>query len=297
MIKTLKYIDIPCPVCGSKERTVLYPNTLNDDLPRFDYNFTPEHNRTYQIVKCKECSHGYCSPLPVKLSEYYISVVDETYLQSQSTRFASARKVLKKIKLHCSGGRLLDVGCATGDFLSVAMKYYKVEGLEISSWSADIARKRGFTIYNCSLKDIPNDNYYDIITLWGVIEHFENPRKEIEKIFRLLKPGGIVCLWTGDVNSILSRLLRKKWWYIQGQHIQLFSRRSLSKLLSSSGFIEEWIGCYPYVMTIQELLRSLGRYPLIIKFIVPFINYLFSKDLQFTFVLPGELFVICKKIG
>jgi len=261
----------------------------------FDYNFSPQHNLTYQIVRCCSCSHVYASPLPNNLWENYSSVSDKAYLKNQQSRYATAEKIIKKIKHNCSQGRLLDVGCATGDFLFIAQKYYQVEGLELSSWSTKITRQRGFKVHSCFLKDISKNNYYDIITLWGVIEHFENPRQEIKSIFKLLKPGGVVCLWTGDIDCFLSRLLGKKWWYIQGQHIQLFSRRSLFRLFKEHGFKSKYLGRYPYVMSIQAISKSIKRYPIFSQIFAPLINALFSPGHQITISLPGEMLAIFQK--
>jgi 2-polyprenyl-3-methyl-5-hydroxy-6-metoxy-1,4-benzoquinol methylase len=75
--------------------------------------------------------------------------------------------------------------------------------------------------------------HYDVVSLLGVIEHFADPLKELKHIRGLMKPDGVVVIWTGDVNSITSRVLGRKWWYWQGQHIQYFTHESLVALTSS----------------------------------------------------------------
>ncbi len=291
----LKYKEIPCPVCECEKKKVMYPDTLGAGSARFDYDFSPEHNKTYRIVRCNNCSHVYSSPLPMNLWKNYISVVDQEYLKNQKTRYMTAEKVIKRIRRFCPEGRLLDVGCATGDFLHIAKEYYKVEGLEISQWSAQLARERGILVHENLLDGIKEDCLYDVITLWGVIEHFENPRIELQHLFRLLKPGGIVCLWTGDVDCLPSRVLGKKWWYYQGQHIQMFTEASLCKLFSETSFKKEWMGMYPYVMNIESILRSLGRYPLVSKIANKLIRKTAFLNHKVTITLPGEMFAIFRK--
>jgi len=259
-------------------------------MPRFDYNFSPDHNLTYRIVKCLECGHGYSSPRPEKLWINYKEVIDEVYLRNDVQRIETAKKVILHLRKFLSSGRLLDVGCATGDFLSVAKGYFDVEGLELSQWSAEIARSRGFIVHESELGELQGGELYDIITLWGVIEHFENPVKEVINIGKLLKRGGIVSLWTGDFDAILSKILGRRWWWVQGQHINLFSRRSLSTLFENNGFKVLDISVYPYVMTMRSISESLGRYPLITKLTKGVFNAGVFADRKINIKLPGEMF-------
>jgi SAM-dependent methyltransferase len=289
------YFHIPCPVCSSRRFKIKYPDSLGVEMPCLDYDFRPAHSLTYRIVKCLDCGHGYSSPHPAMLWKNYESVADVVYLKSQDQRLLTARKVIKEILRHCSTGRLLDVGCATGDFLTIAQEHFRVEGVELSKWSTDIARSRGLVIHNCELANLETSEPYDVVTLWGVIEHFEDPVIEIKNIARLMRSGGIVCLWTGDFESCLSKLFGKKWWWVQGQHINLFSKRSLCRLFENNDFDLVRIGLYPYVTTMQSMSRSLGRYPLLTKITKYFLNGKLLSNVKITLRLPGEMFAIFRK--
>jgi ubiquinone/menaquinone biosynthesis C-methylase UbiE len=142
--------------------------------------------------------------------------------------------------------------------------------------------------------DVPES--YDIITLWGVIEHFEYPKDEVKDIFRILKKDGIVCLWTGDVGSLMAGLMGKRWWYYQGQHIQMFTRKSIRRLFKSVGFTTEFMGYYPYRFTSQSLNNSLSRYSVVSKISKPILGSKALSNLQFTLKLSGEMFAIFKKV-
>ena len=287
--------EFPCPICNSTEHRVLYPDTLGSQLPEFGYDFSPRHSDHYRVVRCRHCRHAYCSPRSVDLHRSYVDVEDREYLKNEAQRVATARKVLEVIRRFKSAGRLLDVGCAPGDFLDVAKQYYEAEGLELSQWSARIAMQSGHIIHTCRLSELQPPVSYAIITMWGVIEHFEFPAVEITEIHRLLKDKGIVCLWTGNIDSLPSRLLGAKWWYIQGQHIQFFSRESLDKLFQDHGFTRLYLGRYPYIMSLPSVAKSLARYP----FLGVIAQGLFGRqkfeNLRITFRLPGELFAIFQK--
>jgi SAM-dependent methyltransferase len=292
----IEMVEFPCPVCHSTDYRVVYLDTLQGKLPSFDYNFTRDLNLTYRLVRCRQCTHQYASPRPVNIwSQYEGSRPDPIYLETARQRVETSYPVLRRLRKYKPSGRLLDVGCATGDFLSVAKNFYDVEGLELSEWSSKAAEERGFVVHRKVLSEMNQAEAYDIVTLWGVIEHFEDPEKEVQNIYRLLKKGGLVSLWTGDVGSIVARLLGKKWWYYQGQHIQMFSRNSLCALFEGNGFSKVYIGCYPYVMTMKSLRNSLSRYPALYKPLRFLLEARLISNIKFTMKLPGEMFAVFAK--
>lgn len=287
-----------CSICGSLNTKELYPSETDSRKISFTYQFTPESRKTFRVVKCLSCSHIFCLPVPNDIYKNYQDVVDKEYLKHSETRKLSAMEVLKKIKKYKSFGKILDVGCAAGDFLLAAKNLgYDAEGLELSKWSAKIAEKKGLKIHRLTLKSLSNkfSNTYDVISLWGVIEHFQNPDEEMKYINRLLKPGGILVLWTGDADSMTSRILGRNWWYWQGQHIQYFTHSSLNKLANKHGIRHIRTFKYPLAVTLKQLDNSLNRYKFknqIIKIIQPFF---FLKPIWYLRI-PGEMFWIGRKI-
>lgn len=239
----------------------------------------------------------YCSPIPENIARCYVDVVDHEYLRHSSSRILSGKAVLADIARYESSGTLLDVGCATGDFLIAAKDCgYQAEGIELSKWSSQVARDRGLTVYQEPLELLAarSAGKYDIITLWGVIEHFARPDLEMNHIRGLLKPGGILAMWTGDIDSVTSRLLGRKWWYWQGQHIQYFSHRSLKCLIERSGLSHITTTRYPFVMTYETLSNSLRRYgsrSAMLRILAP----LFAIKATWSLRLPGEMLFLARR--
>jgi SAM-dependent methyltransferase len=159
----------------------------------------------------------------------------------------------------------------------------------------DLARAKGLKIHDYRLHAIQASGSFDVVTLWGVIEHFDEPRVEAEQMRRLLKPGGFVFLWTGDIQSSTARLFGRRWWWYQGQHIQMFSERSLVKLFEDQGFERVWIGRYPYVMVLKSVAKSMMRYPIAGRVMRWLVDTLRLHDVTVTFRLPGEMFAVFRK--
>jgi 2-polyprenyl-3-methyl-5-hydroxy-6-metoxy-1,4-benzoquinol methylase len=287
-----------CPVCDSADVQVWHPAQIED--PRevsFSYTFSPHHNRTFQVLRCSTCTHAYCFPIPGDVAGHYRDVIDEEYLRHQRSRYLSAQAVLETVKRRRPSGRLLDVGCATGDFLAAARDMgFEAEGLELSSWSTEIARGRGFRVHQKRLAALAHESpeTYDVITLMGVIEHFDEPRVEVGHLVRLLKPGGLLVLWTGDVDSSLSRILGRKWWYWQGQHIQYFTRRSLRHLMQTAGLDVVAIHLFPFAATSGTISNSLRRYRLQ-KPLNWLLRPFFAVKPVWFLRLPGEMLLVAAR--
>ena len=289
--------EVDCPVCGHNYKSVLYQDTLRARPPVFGYKWTPEVRLSYQIVTCTNCGHCFCSPRADDIYKYYTDVADESYLLNSELRLKTANHIIQDIVKLAPRGRLIDIGCSTGDFLSVASKFYEAEGIELSDWAFKLACEKGLKVKKHEIQQlVTNAEKYDVATMWGVIEHLENPKEDLINTNRILNTGGIICLWTGDISSIWARIFRQKWWYILGQHIQYFSRKSLAKLMSDCGFECVSDNIYPYVISMGYLGTSLSRYPII----GPIANWVLKqailRDRCITLKLSSEIFGIYRKV-
>jgi len=138
-----QHLQAICPVCDSPNCEKAYDDELGDELPTVDYNFSPQTRKTYQIVECVDCSHQFVHPLP-NLTNIYQENVDDTYLNSAPQRRRSAQEWLGIVTTYAptEASSLVDIGCATGMFLDEAAQRYRVEGIELSAWAADLASSR-----------------------------------------------------------------------------------------------------------------------------------------------------------
>lgn len=229
------------------------------------------------------------------LLDAYASTEDAVYLESREQRMHTARNSVKVIrKFVPAGSRLLDVGCAAGFFLDVAADEFNVEGLELSKWAANQASK-SHPVHRQPLSDLGFKEIFDVITMFGVIEHLSDPARDIAAAHQALKSGGYLFIYTGDVEAFVARVLKKKWWWYQGMHLQYFSGRTIDMLLGRFGFEIVQHRLHPVYFSLRSLAQSLARYPVT----RPLQALLRTKLLQshsVKLIVSGEMLVISRKI-
>jgi 2-polyprenyl-3-methyl-5-hydroxy-6-metoxy-1,4-benzoquinol methylase len=138
-----------------------------------------------------------------------------------------------------SGGRLLDVGCGDGSFLSLARTCgWSVVGLDPDPKAATNAAKHGLTVHEGGIEYFDGQSaLFDVITLNHVIEHVYDPVKVLESCLALLKPGGQLWLETPNIDSFGHARFQENWRGLETpRHLVLFNRRSLSQAFASAGF-------------------------------------------------------------
>ena len=165
--------------------------------------------------------------------EYYL---DETNAQAAGAKLAYVARFCPP------GRRLLDVGASFGHFLAEAQTSYQASGIEVSPSAVAWARSTFHVdVAVGSVYDIGTGaaaaGLYDAVTFWDVIEHLEDPAAAVDQIRRCLAPGGLLFLSTPDAGSLVARLMGRRWHYLDPvQHLNLFSRKNLVRLLSEHGF-------------------------------------------------------------
>ena len=136
------------------------------------------------------------------------------------------------------------MGCGKGHFLSVAeSRGWESVGLEVSHSALEalgqLKREKGlrFSVIESPLTEasLPGESF-DVVTLFEVIEHLEDPVSTLREVHRLLKREGILYLTTPNVKSLSGVLLGDRWRVIAEEHRILLNPRALSLRLRELGF-------------------------------------------------------------
>ncbi len=155
-------------------------------------------------------------------------------------------------------GRKLDIGCATGNFITNDPEH--MEGIDIDQDSLEIARSRGFTVQHLNastqLSSLPANTYHGIYAK-HVIEHLEQPLEFLKQVRRILAPGGKVVISTPNCPYALTRMF-----YDDYTHVRPLTARSLCMIARDAGFttftITEDFRCFP---GLGRLMRTFSLKP------------------------------------
>jgi len=128
------------------------------------------------------------------------------------------------LRLKPGGGAVLDLGCASGGFLSTMQgPSWKLFGIEMSEEAASVARGRcGAEVFVGDILDAPfAPGSFDAITCFNVFEHVYEPKEVLARAAEWLKPGGIFFTMMPNIDSAGARIFRSYWYALE-----LFFRRS-----------------------------------------------------------------------
>jgi len=258
---------VVCNLCGSNE--------YDPYLERMDlYTSLPG---VFKMVRCRNCGLIYENPRPTANSwdaiyppsygQYNPSAQTQKLL-SRLSRIYGLRKRARFIQRYKKSGSLLDVGCATGDFLEVMANQpgWKVAGIEPHPEASAYARSLGLDVQTGTLDDLKSDDLrFDVITMWHVIEHLFDPTASLEIINQHLQPGGIVILTTPNLDSLDARLFGRFWTGFElPRHLFLFSTQSMRDLLERTGFQMKDMHCFygthaAFMSSVRFWLRRNGK--------------------------------------
>ena len=228
-----------CPVCDNEHLTTFME--------------CPDHflsKEIFTIARCEKCGFLFTNPRPEtdQLSAYYKS---EEYISHSNTRkgfqnliyqgvrnYTISRK-LKLIENFKKQGSLLDIGCATGEFLNYCQtEKWKVFGIEPD----EAARQNAIKNYSLEIEDeaflntIPPASF-DVITMWHVLEHVPLLNERIVQLQKLLRPDGYLFIAVPNSDSQDAKLYGSFWAaYDVPRHLYHFTRETITRLFLKHSF-------------------------------------------------------------
>lgn len=229
----------------------------------------------YQVLRCASCGTLFLHPLPK--SDEAKSVYGKDYftgaekghgyvnyeIDKEPIRPVFDGHLLRLEKMLGRAGNLLDVGAATGYFMQIAEKRgWRTEGIDISEYASGVAKQKGLRVNQGKIGEVTlAADFYDVVTMWDVIEHVENPKKDLLEVSRVLKKGGYVALNTPNSGSLYAKIMGKRWHlFVPPEHIWYFNPRSMNMLLTKNGFEVVEIGCVGKKFTLEYIVSFLYRW-------------------------------------
>ena len=230
-----------CPLCGSEE--VKFKFICKDNFASFE---------DFKIYSCQKCGFVLTNGFPTSdcIGSYYNN---SEYISHSDTKkglinklYHFVRKYMLKKKLRLiyrqnkkTTGKLLDIGCGTGYFLNMAKtKGWQTFGIEKN----ENARQSAIENFGLDVKSDEHfqtleNNSFDVITLWHVLEHLENLNESMQKIYNLLVPNGVAVVALPNCNSYDAKRYKKDWAaYDVPRHLWHFTPKTFDVLAKKHKF-------------------------------------------------------------
>jgi 2-polyprenyl-3-methyl-5-hydroxy-6-metoxy-1,4-benzoquinol methylase len=258
-----------CPLCHSDE--------IGKYLHVADHFLTREK---FELVKCSQCGFLFTQdhPGPEEIERYYESADYISHNDSARSISASVYRIARefmlkrKRKMVCSAsgldiGSILDIGSGTGHFLSAMKnKGWQAKGIEIN----DEAREFSITEFGLevlshgSIGSLPSESF-DAITLWHVLEHFQDPFSHAAEIARMLKPGGACLIALPNSDSFDAKHYKEFWAaYDVPRHLWHFTPATFKLFVENSDLSIRSIHTLPldvfYISILSEKYNKTGLY-------------------------------------
>lgn len=176
-----------------------------------------------------------------KLPSYYESVNYISHTDGNKSLFEKMYQFVKtialknKLKLINSESQkrsVLDIGAGVGDFLSVCKNNgWQTTGIEPSEKAKTIAKSKGVSFVEKSAE--LENNSFDVITMWHVLEHVPDLENQILELKRLLKPNGTIFIAVPNFKSFDAKYYKEYWAAFDVPiHLWHFSKTSIQKLFA-----------------------------------------------------------------
>lgn len=297
---------VRCDLCGQDNYKILYPSTYTEkDFPDNlvnSFKYASSDRARGNIVRCLNCGLVYMNPRDKDIPAIYESVdEDKYYLSSEEERKITSERDLKQLESLIGshkGRRLLDVGCSYGFFLDVAKNHgWEVYGCELSKKQCQFASRKHPRVYCQELKKCPfQENFFDVITLFDVIEHLSSPSDFLESAYGVLKKNGTLVTVAPDLSSLPARVMGKYWLNFARMHLYYFEPNTIRELYKKSGFQIIKVVRHRRILRLGVVAQWMSKYPLLYRTLHFFLNNRLMSNIKVSSALSGNMTVYARKL-
>ena len=203
-----------------------------------------------ELVECEGCGLGSLFPMPgperiqsFYPAEYYGEPTAKFEpLVEFGVRLGAKMRVESLVGDLPAGSKVLDIGCGRGVMLRALLDLgHEAHGVEIAPEAASGADPRAqIRIAPELAKADYEENSFDAVIMWHVLEHLPHPEKTLAEIRRILRPGGRLILAVPNFGSLQSRRTGNHWFHLDlPRHLYHFTPQTLQRLLACNDFYYE----------------------------------------------------------
>jgi len=274
-------IAIRCALCGKNNSKEIFAANFNlDKLDHrtFSARRLPDKIH-YRMVRCNKCDLLYSNPI---LSEEKIislyrgsTITYGDYTENLNNTYQKHfKEALRLLQTNSKHKKLLEIGCGNGFFLKKALQLGIDEVWGVEPGQAAVAKApkeiKKNIIVDRFRTGLFRANFFDVICIFQTLDHLVDPNLALEECHRMIKKGGILLVVVHDSKSWSARLLGERSPIIDIEHIYLFDKKNLTKILQKNKFkvlntfsiknlhaIGYWIYLAPIPLVIKQELRKI----------------------------------------
>jgi len=281
-----------CVLCNSNNRKYLFSAHSVD---------TPGKGKLYAVYKCIDCNIVYLqdgiydtSDKKLYFFEYYgdsgryfFRVFNRIFLLNKTTKITGFKKT----------GKILDIGCGNGEFLEMmAQLGWDIFGVEPCTEMYDFlsTRLKGKVVKDVT--DLPVDVQFDVITLWHVFEHVDQPIDLLKDIYKRLKKDGLLFIAVPNFDSFEAQFGQKRWFHLDPpRHLLHFTPETIKKIFDKTGFKVIHINFQSYWYNsfgLFQTLLNMFNFPTNFLYKTLKRGFKYKKDIKYTVNLIGHVFIV-----